>query len=111
MKWLIEFVFLRRLHRVDYCLRVLTSNFMMFFLYGNNWLFNPGLCFWLMIFLVIYSIFFIVMPRIRDLGMSGWFCLLVLIPLVDIVFGIILLLRAPKYQIGSSIGVIDPKSE
>jgi uncharacterized membrane protein YhaH (DUF805 family) len=111
MKWLVEFVFPRRLHRVNYCLRVLATNFTWFFLYGNNWLFDPGLCLWLMLFLVVYSIFFIVLPRVRDIGMSGWFCLLLFIPLVDIVFGIILLLRAPKYQSGSSVGAFELKPE
>jgi uncharacterized membrane protein YhaH (DUF805 family) len=64
-----------------------------------------------MFLLVVYSIFFIVLPRVRDIGMSGRLCLLVFIPLVDVVFGIILLLRAPKYQIGSSVGAVELKPE
>ena len=48
-------------------------------------------------FIVIgaYQVFFIVLPRIRDINMSGWWLLIVVVPVVNIVFGVILLFRAP----------------
>lgn len=45
--------------------------------------------------LSIYVVFFILLPRIRDIGMSGWWLLVTFVPVADIVFGIILLFRAP----------------
>lgn len=48
-----------------------------------------------MIALLLYGIFFIVLPRIRDIGLSGWWLFLIFVPAVDIVFSIILLFRAP----------------
>lgn len=63
---------------------------------------NPGLCFGLMILIVIYSIFFIVLPRVRDIEIRWWWCLFCLIPLVNIVLGIVLLFHPPKNRFGIS---------
>ncbi|MEI6193366.1 MAG: DUF805 domain-containing protein [Verrucomicrobiota bacterium] len=105
MNWPIEFIFPHRLHRFAYFLRVVAINVTLAFLYANNWLINPALCLVLLILLVIYAIFFIVLPRLRDIGMSWWWCLFCLIPGVNIVLGIILLLRASKYPFGAPAGV------
>ena len=53
---------------------------------------------------VLYQIFFIILPRIRDLEMSAWWILLIFVPLADIVLGLILLFRAPVYPRKDSVG-------
>jgi len=58
-----------------------------------------------MMLIIIYAICFIVLPRIRDIGMKWWLCLLCFLPGVNIVLGIILLLRAPKYPFGEPAAV------
>jgi uncharacterized membrane protein YhaH (DUF805 family) len=110
MNWLVEIIFPRRLHRVSYGIRILSSNILLFLLYGNNWLFAPGLCFLLMIFVIIYATSFIVLPRLRDVGMKWWLCLFCFLPGVNVVLGIILLLRAPKYPFGEPL-VVNQKPE
>lgn len=45
--------------------------------------------------LVVYQLWFIVLPRIRDVGMRSRWLVLVLIPGANVLFGIILLFRAP----------------
>ena len=110
MNWLIEFLFPRRLHRVAYGLRVLTSNITLLLLYGNNWLMDPRLCVGLMILLGIYTLFFIGLPRIRDIGMKWLWILVCFIPVANIVLGLILLFRAPNYHFGESIAVVETKT-
>jgi uncharacterized membrane protein YhaH (DUF805 family) len=56
--------------------------------------------FWVLIVaLLIYVVFFIALPRVRDLDMSGWWLLVFLVPLANIWLGLILLFRAPSYVI------------
>jgi uncharacterized membrane protein YhaH (DUF805 family) len=61
--------------------------------------------------LVIYSLFFIVLPRIHDVGMRWWWLLICFIPGANIVLGIILMLRGPEYHFGASVGAVEQKSE
>ena len=93
---LIEFIFPGRLHRLAYSLRVVTTDILAGFIYafsGTNassvWLV------FLYVGLAVYQLFFIILPRIRDIGMSNWWLLLIFVPGVNVVFGIILLFRAP----------------
>ena len=96
MHSLIEFIFPGRLHRLAYFLRGATTDIFGCFVYafsGTNtssiWLVS------LLVILCVYQLFFIILPRIRDIGMGSWWLLLTLVPGVDVVFGIILLFRAP----------------
>ena len=50
----------------------------------------------------LYALFFILLPRLRDVGMSAGWLLVALVPLANILLGIILLFRAPEYHFGSS---------
>ena len=109
--WLIEFIFPSRLHRLAYFLRLTASNILTAFLYANNWLMNPLFLVCFIILMVIYCLFFIVLPRSRDIGMKGWWLLLCFIPGANVVLGLILLFRAPKYHLGTSVGTVEPKSE
>jgi hypothetical protein len=49
-----------------------------------------------LILLIIYDLLFIVLPRMRDVGMSAWWLLVMFIPVANVVFGIILLFRPPS---------------
>jgi uncharacterized membrane protein YhaH (DUF805 family) len=57
----------------------------------------------LFIILWFYSMFFILLPRIHDVGMKWWWILLIYFPPVYILLGIILLFRAPNYRLGESV--------
>ncbi len=65
------------------------------FLYSCSTTMDARLFWASIILLSIYAEIFIVLPRIRDIGMSAWWLLVALIPGVDVIFGIILLFRAP----------------
>ena len=65
------------------------------FVYANSTTFEPRYWWSSVIVLVTYGLFFIILPRIRDAGMNGWWLVVALIPVADIVLGIILLFRAP----------------
>lgn len=96
MRPLVEFVFPFRLHRLAYFLRLVITDVFACFIYafsGTN-ASSSGLVL-LICALAAYQIFFIILPRIRDIGMNNWWLLLILVPGVDVVFGTILLFRAP----------------
>jgi uncharacterized membrane protein YhaH (DUF805 family) len=96
MSFLIEFIFPGRLHRLAYFLRGVTTDIFGGCIYafsGTN-----ASSIWLVLLLAalgVYQMFFVILPRIRDIGMGGWWLLLMLVPGVNVVFGIILLFRAP----------------
>jgi uncharacterized membrane protein YhaH (DUF805 family) len=103
MNWLVEFLFPHRLHRLAYFLRSVVTEIMPAFLYFINLETNPQYFWGLYITLLVYSVFFVVLPRIRDVGMSGWWLLVLFIPFANGVLGIILLFRAPNYGFGESV--------
>jgi hypothetical protein len=93
---LIEFIFPGRLHRLAYFLRVVTTDILACFIYAFGGTNASSVWLVLLFFgLAVYQLFFIILPRIRDLGMSNWWLLLIFVPGVNVVFGIILLFRAP----------------
>ena len=99
MNLFIEFIFPRRLHRLGYFIRLMLSNVVTYFLYSLSTTMSPQLLWISVIALLIYVFLFIGLPRVRDLGMSGWWLLVFLIPVVNIWLGLILLFRAPSYGI------------
>jgi uncharacterized membrane protein YhaH (DUF805 family) len=92
---MISFIFPRRLHRLAYFFRGLIFDIItgLFYSYGTTM--NARIWWAPVVILTIYGMFFIILPRIRDIGMSGWWVLAMLIPVVNVVFGIILIFRAP----------------
>ena len=50
----------------------------------------------------IYSLLFVLLPRVRDTGMSGWWVLLSLFPVVNGLFYLFLIFRAPEYHFEGS---------
>lgn len=97
MHCFVEFIFPRRLHRLAYFLRGVALDTVTGILYASSTTYNPQFWWPWVIVLIIYGLFFIVLPRIRDAGMSGWWLLVAFIPVANIVFGIILLFRAPAF--------------
>lgn len=92
---MLDFFFPKRLHRLSYFLRVLITNGLLYFLESRSAVSDSSA--WWPIFLtaVAYQIAFILVPRIRDIGLNVWCWLIVLVPVADVIFGIILLFRAP----------------
>lgn len=97
MHSLAEFIFPRRLHRLAYFLRGVALDTVTGILYASSTTSNPRFWWPSVTVLIIYGLFFIILPRIRDAGMSAWWLLVTFIPLADFVFGIILLFRAPAF--------------
>lgn len=95
MHWLIDFVFPRRLHRVAYFVRAMVVEVVAYSLYRGSTTVNP-VYFWApFLVLMIYELFFICLPRTRDINMSGWWLLIVLVPIANVWLGLILLFRPP----------------
>ena len=95
MSLLIEFIFPHRLHRLAYFLRLLATNILAGCIYAVGSTQDAYIGIISFIALGAYQVFFIALPRIRDINMSSWWLLLVLVPIANIVFGVILLFRAP----------------
>lgn len=103
MHALIDFFFPKRLHRLAYFIRLMASNLCLALLLGSS---SPnGQPYPLVgvILLALYSLFFILLPRLRDTGMSGWWVILSLVPIVYVFLGIILLFRAPAYHFDHAV--------
>jgi len=110
LKWLVEFIFPLRLHRLAFFLRCVAADIMPIFLYVLDPETHPQYFLGFYIVLLVYSLFFIVLPRIRDVGMNGWWLLLYLIPIVNIPFAIILMFRAPNYRFGATVDIFETKT-
>lgn len=110
MNWLLEFIFPRRLHRLAYFLRLVGANLAVGFFYFAGSASNSGYWWLAIVALWIYAIFFVILPRMRDLEISKWWLLITPVPFVSDLFGIILLFRAqpilrsptPATEIGSN---------
>ena len=98
MRSLIEFIFPLRLHRLAYFVRLVVANICSSFLYASNTTMDPRYWWGSVVVLAIYGLFFILLPRLRDAGMSGWWLLVSLVPIANILLGIILLFRPPEYH-------------
>ena len=92
---MIEFIFPHRLHRLAYFLRGVVFDVITGFLYSCSTTINAKVWWASVTMLTIYGMFFIVLPRVRDIGMNGWWALVMLVPVANVVFAIILLFRAP----------------
>ena len=73
MQSLIEVIFPSRLHRLAYFLRGVTTDILAGFIYafGGTNVSNVWLVL-LFLALGVYQLFFIILPRIRDIGMGSW---------------------------------------
>jgi uncharacterized membrane protein YhaH (DUF805 family) len=112
MRPLVEFIFPHRLHRLAYFLRINVRSVFLYFVYtarfpmaASVYTFRGTMAdsYWsaAVIVLSLYGIFFILLPRLRDVGMSAWWLIVALIPVANGLLGIILLFRAPEYDFAS----------
>jgi uncharacterized membrane protein YhaH (DUF805 family) len=105
MNTLVEFIFPRRLHRIAFFVRLFVVNFAPGFLYFTGPEIHSGISLPLNIALLFYSLFFVILPRIRDAGISGWWLLVLFIPFANSLLALILLFRAPQYRLGEPVHI------
>ena len=98
MRWLIDFLFPKRLHRLAYVWRILTTNMAAGGIVASTSPMEHLSWMLVLIALCVYQLFFILLPRVRDTGMSGRWVLLSVVPFVYIFLTIILVFRAPEYH-------------
>jgi len=112
MRPLVEFIFPHRLHRLAYFLRANVWSVFLYFVHAVRYPMAASVytyrgtmadSYWsaAVIVLSLYGIFFILLPRLRDVGMSAWWLIVALIPVANILLGIILLFRALEYHFAS----------
>jgi len=97
--WLLEFLFPTRLHRLAYFLRATVTNCGTVVLYVYSEQIPNRYMIAAFVVLALYQIVYIVRPRLRDIGMSLWWLLALFIPVVNAVLALILLFRAPRYDL------------
>jgi uncharacterized membrane protein YhaH (DUF805 family) len=98
MRWLIEFLFPKRLHRFGYIWRILATNLGVAIIIASGSPMEQPVPALLLLALFVYQLLFVLLPRARDTGMSGWWVLLSLVPIVYVFLTIILVFRAPEYH-------------
>jgi uncharacterized membrane protein YhaH (DUF805 family) len=101
-----EIVFPRRLHRVDYVIRILVADGLLWLLLSSGSPSDPTLGglrlvgIWLGSLVIgIYSLFFVLLPRVRDVGWDSWLVLLGLVPYVGPLFHFVLLFVPPERDV------------
>jgi hypothetical protein len=97
MNSIIEFLFPRRLHRLEFFLRDLVLAVPLYFIYSCSTTMNPVFWWTSVVALSLYELFFITLPRVRDIGINGWWLLLLFVPIANAIFAYILLFRAPSF--------------
>ena len=110
MRWLTEFIFPKRLHRLGYIWRILATNLTAGVIIAST---SPTEQLPTMLGLIaicVYQFFFILLPRVRDTGMSGWWVLLSVVPFVYVFLTIILVFRAPEYHFSHASDEITAKT-
>lgn len=99
-------VFPKRLTRLPYLFRIVTVH-VLFWLLGQwkrpltlpltdvqLWEFISG-----SVIIFIYSIVFVIVPRLRDSGLEWWYVLLSFVPLLDWVVQVVLAIQPSKTEI------------
>jgi len=93
---MIEFLFPKRLARLSYFFRILLCNGVFFFLYQH--MSSGSLIETLVLILtLLYAALFVILPRMRDTGMSTGWIVLAFIPFLSSFLGIALLFRRSNY--------------
>ena len=97
MNWIVEFVFPRRLHRIAFLLRLTALNLvpaLLFFIEPGR---QSGPTVVMEVLLIFYNIFFTILLRLRDIGISGWWLVGLFIPYANTLLAFVLFFRAPQY--------------
>ena len=98
MRWLIELIFPKRIQRFGYLWRILATNLGVGVIVASGSPFENPYASLGLIALFAYQFSFILLPRVRDTGMSGWWVLSSLVPIVYIFLTIILVFRPSEYH-------------
>src|SRR5438046_6570804 len=95
------FLFPRRVRRIDFLLRFLACVILTQLLYTSmplsaSAVSAPSFVAWWIaaVFLGVYALFFVFLPRLRDAAMSEWWLVLALFPFVNLLLALFLLFRA-----------------
>ncbi len=101
-----EVVFPKRLHRISYLIRIVIADVCLWLLLGTASSSDPTIAGLRLVaifvggFIIgIYSLFFILLPRVRDAGWNGWLVLLGLLPYIGPLFHLVLLFIPPKRDV------------
>jgi uncharacterized membrane protein YhaH (DUF805 family) len=100
MRWLVDLIFPKRLHRLGYIWRILATNLGVGMIVASASSIEHPVPAFLLLILFVYQLLFVLLPRVRDTGISGWWVLLSLVPVVYVFLAIILVFRAPEYSFG-----------
>ena len=91
-------IFPRRLHRLDYLIRILVADSCLWFVLHLGSSTHPTLGELRLVaivlgslVIVIYSLFFVLMPRVRDAGWNAWLVILGPFPYIGPLFHLLLL--------------------
>jgi uncharacterized membrane protein YhaH (DUF805 family) len=103
MSAILRFFFPQQIHRFSYFLRLLACNLTGAFIFGVGSPMERPLVALAYLALAAYGMFFVLLPRLRDVEMSAWWLVVALIPVANILLGIILLFRAPAFHFGSTL--------
>jgi uncharacterized membrane protein YhaH (DUF805 family) len=104
------FLFPKRVHRISFLARFLACLIATQLLYAYMPLLASAplsaprvIAWWIAaIFLAVYSLFFVFLPRLRDARMSEWWLVLALLPFINLLLGVVLLFRAPAATSGTT---------
>jgi len=98
-----EVVFPRRLHRLDYLIRIVVADACLWLLLNVGSPSDPTLGGLRLVAIVlgslvigIYSLFFVLLPRVRDAGWNAWLVILGLFPYIGPLFHLLLLFIPPR---------------
>jgi uncharacterized membrane protein YhaH (DUF805 family) len=101
MPALISFIFPKQIHRLGYLWRILATNAGIGATFAVASSSEPAYATLGIIAIFIYQVFFVVLPRLRDVGMSGRWVLLVFVPFLFVFLTIILLFRPPEFHLAN----------
>jgi len=96
LKSFIALLFPTRLARISYLIRLLICNLYLFFIIPGILEHRLPECLGL-IAIFIYTNWFIILPRLRDTGMSAYWIILTFIPYVGIFFSLALMFRPTAF--------------
>lgn len=115
MRIVLDFLFPKYLARLSYFVRAVLCEGVLLYLYQDPWGETPSGIVALLAGLLYMSVF-ILLPRIRDIGMSAWWMVLAFIPYVSSFLSVALLFRRtnplhnPLFQ-SSAVGSISPRPD
>ncbi len=106
--WQFKNLFQGRLSRVNFLIGNLTINliFLIFiYYYFTRFRYDLFQWLWALSFLVILTSLSLIIRRLHDVGMSGWWVLLIFIPVINIIFLLVLYIypsESERNEYGSS---------